>query len=381
MSSKRKILIFTLYFWPGYKAGGPIQSVYNLVSLIKNEFDVKIVCLNHDHNDGKSYSNVIKNQWNQFNFGSVFYLSMDHFSIYRIAKILYYETYDVLYLNNFFNIYFSLLPIFLNKIMAKKRVVLAPRGELSNVAMTYKKFRKKIILSLLTSLNFLKTITFQMTSEFEAQEVRKLLPSNVLYIAQNIVRKPEDFKSLRIKSVNSTKFMYLSRIHPKKNLHVFLNALKTTLWSIELEIIGSISDQKYWLSCQEIIKNLPPNISIKYSGSIPHNEVVQRIKSANFYVLLSKNENFGHTVYEALSAGVPVIISDQLPWQDVKQKNAGWCINIEDEEDLAKMIEACVLMDQTTYAMHQTSAYQYALDYYTKQSIEIYRKMFGGKND
>ena len=47
--SKKKILIFIDWYLPGYKAGGPIQSVANLVANLKEEFEFSIVTRDTDY--------------------------------------------------------------------------------------------------------------------------------------------------------------------------------------------------------------------------------------------------------------------------------------------------------------------------------------------
>ena len=48
MPEKKKILIFIDWFLPGYKAGGPIQSVVNLINHLGHEYDFDVVTSNKD---------------------------------------------------------------------------------------------------------------------------------------------------------------------------------------------------------------------------------------------------------------------------------------------------------------------------------------------
>ena len=45
---KKKILIFIDWFLPGYKAGGPIQSISNFVNHFGTVFDISIITSNKD---------------------------------------------------------------------------------------------------------------------------------------------------------------------------------------------------------------------------------------------------------------------------------------------------------------------------------------------
>jgi hypothetical protein len=61
--AKPTILIFIDWFWPGYLAGGPIQSVLALVNSLNDTFNFKIITANTDLNSEKKYENIESNKW------------------------------------------------------------------------------------------------------------------------------------------------------------------------------------------------------------------------------------------------------------------------------------------------------------------------------
>ncbi len=54
--------------------------------------------------------------------------------------------------------------------------------------------------------------------------------------------------------------------------------------------------------------NLSPN-QLKFTGRLPHAEVLKEMQKADFYVCNSRVETFGMTIAEALLAGIPVVSS------------------------------------------------------------------------
>ena len=54
----KKILIFIDWFTPGFKAGGPIKSVSNIVNSLFNEFDFYIITSDRDINETEPYQNI-----------------------------------------------------------------------------------------------------------------------------------------------------------------------------------------------------------------------------------------------------------------------------------------------------------------------------------
>ena len=78
---------------------------------------------------------------------------------------------------------------------------------------------------------------------------------------------------------------------------------------------------------------------------------------------MTKGENFGHTIYEALSASVPILISDQTPWRRLQEKNAGWDLSLEDPNKINSAIETAIKLNSVELRKMKKGAYQLASDY------------------
>ena len=73
---KKTILIFIDWYLPGYQAGGPIRSIFNLVNLLKDDYDITIVTSNRDLNSNTNYVGMNKNiSFGKINGSKVLYLS------------------------------------------------------------------------------------------------------------------------------------------------------------------------------------------------------------------------------------------------------------------------------------------------------------------
>jgi glycosyltransferase involved in cell wall biosynthesis len=47
---------------------------------------------------------------------------------------------------------------------------------------------------------------------------------------------------------------------------------------------------------------------------------------------------------EALSAGVPILVSDRTPWRDLQTRQVGWDLSLDDKEGFADAIEGFALL-------------------------------------
>ena len=121
------------------------------------------------------------------------------------------------------------------------------------------------------------------------------------------------------------KALLFSRIHEKKGLLELVESWKevnNTDWT--LEIYGPISDQKYLQSVIATIKkyNLEDCIKI-YKPYFDKKKKEEILKSADCFLLPSKSENFGMSIIEALSYGLPVLTTTETPWKKLGEINAG----------------------------------------------------------
>lgn len=77
---KKVILIITGRYLPGYKDGGPVRSVKNLVDCLGEEYQFRILTCDRDHGDTQPYPNVKVNEWNQVGDAQVYYVKPKGFS-------------------------------------------------------------------------------------------------------------------------------------------------------------------------------------------------------------------------------------------------------------------------------------------------------------
>ena len=269
----KKILVFIDWFLPGYKAGGPIRSVANIVSHLSENYKFYIITTDTDYLESKPYSSVKSNQWVNFNkYTKVYYFSGNKLNKKNLGKLIKDTKFDIAYINGIYSYYFSILPLFLLRKLKNKKVIIAPRGMLSNQSFSAKSLKKRAFLFSAKLFNLYKNISFQATNKEEQESILKEIPkAGKIIIAPNLPKRIEiSDNPKRIKEDGLLKMVSIARISPEKNTLFALEILSKSEYSgkIEFDLYGSIYNETYWEKCKKIIQNLSDNITVSNKGSI-----------------------------------------------------------------------------------------------------------------
>lgn len=341
--AKRKILIFNKFYLPGYKAGGPIRSIANIVESLGEKFDFFVVTTDRDSFEELEYNNILVNQWNEVGKAKVFYISPDHLKFCTFLKLMKQEKFDAVYLNSYFNLFFSTIPLIIMKFFNCniRNIVLAPRGEFSPGALQLKASKKKLFIKTFKFLGIYKNIEWQASSNFEKDEILDVmgeLAKNIT-IAPNIPSHKISSEALKTEYKKDTlDVVFLSRISEKKNLDLALRVLHKYKQPLNFNIYGVVDDQPFWQKCLEQIKGLPANITVKYHGVVSHNEVADCLRNNHIFFLPTKGENYGHAIVESFIVGTPVLISDTTPWRGLSKVGVGWDLPLNSEDKFLEVL-------------------------------------------
>ncbi len=355
---KNTVLIFNQYYLPGYKAGGPIRSISNLAEWLGEDFNFKIITTDRDSFEKKSYDGIKVNDWNKIGKADVYYLKKEELNFRHLYKVIKETKYDVVYLNSFFNLWFSIIPILILKFLQRidpSKILLAPRGELSDGALDQKTIKKKVFIRAARFLRIHNGIKWQATNEDEMKEIQKYfnIADSGIYIASNLPKRiKEEQLSVYNKKSEHLNIVFLSRITAKKNLDYALSLLRNVYeGTITFDIYGVIDNDGYWNKCLKIMDQLPVNISVNYLGVLSHEKVLSTLKKYDLFLLPTKGENFGHAIYEAMIAGTPVLISTKTPWKDLEKNEMGWSKNLDFPSKYLEIIK--MLQNENTIKMSQ----------------------------
>jgi glycosyltransferase involved in cell wall biosynthesis len=99
--------------------------------------------------------------------------------------------------------------------------------------------------------------------------------------------------------------------------------------------------------------------------------VVKTLCQYDAYILMSGGENFGHSIFEALSCSLPVIISDQTPWKNLRKEGVGFDLPLDDLSQIVTAIDTFAVMDTEQFNQFRARAHGYAKSILKQQNVAL----------
>jgi glycosyltransferase involved in cell wall biosynthesis len=335
MSGTERVLIFIDHFLPGYKAGGPVRSIANMIQHLKGRYEFRVITSDREYMEETPYEGIPKNEWVHGDPCPILYATPSAQNGKMWRKLIREWGPDTVYTNGIYSYRFSILPLLALRGMSERpRTVLAPRGMLAPGAMSVKPLKKRAFLKLARILGLFRGIVLHATTDQEAREVRRWIGTRELHVVSNLppAVKPSEDPGVE-KEAGRLDLISIARIAPEKNTLGLLESLaESDLAGIRLDLYGPVYDEGYWEKCERAIERMPEGIEVRHRSGISPERAADEIRAHHAFVLLTKGENFGHAILEALLAGRPVILSDRTPWQDVEEKGVGELLTLEDKK-------------------------------------------------
>ncbi len=356
------------YFSPAYKAGGPTQSLANMVA----ELDMPLDVLATNEDLDRTVLDVDADCWiplDKHSKKKVWYCSAGRRTLSQIIG-----SEDVLFINSIFSHHFDYTAIIRSK---AGRKIVSPRGMLDPGSLSQKRLKKRIYLALWKIRGLDKRVEWHATTELEKENIQRVFGRRAkVWVVPNL---PKTLPFLpKTKETGRLKMASIAVISPMKNHKLVLEALSKSKEWVEWDIYGPVKDGEYWTQCLEMIHKLPPSITVNYHGDIPPAAVTDALEKVHIAMLPSKSENFGHSIYEALTAGKPVVTSHNTPWNGMEAASAGINVGVDSTNDLQKAISFFSGMGPEVYERWSKAARNFALEATDLPAIKAgYEEMFG----
>lgn len=344
--------MFVDWYKPGYKGGGPVRSMINLVDHLGERIHFHFVTSDTDYTATEPYPGITPDRWTALPSGEqVWYASRAQADARAWERLITERNWDAIYVNGLFSFRYSILPLWCSQRVKARRIV-APRGMLLPGPMGQGSLKKQVFLALARGLGLYRGVEFHSTSAEETKSIQALVHRKaVVHEVPNLARKRSASARIqRPKVPGEARLVNVVRIATEKNIHLIIASLRNVKGRVVFDLFGPVHHQAYWEQCRTAIASLPSNIGFTYHGPVPSEEV-PAVLERPYHALFMPNEgdNFGHTMLEAMSAGLPLLISDRTPWRGLQQQHAGWDLPLNGAAVFTSALQELIDMDQHAF--------------------------------
>lgn len=130
----------------------------------------------------------------------------------------------------------------------------------------------------------------------------------------------------------------IGRLVPWKGFDVLIDVvsdLRKDFPNLKLYIIGSGPEEK---NLKSKVINQKLEKCIIFTGSLPHRELLQRLSSADVFVLNTAYEGLSHQILEAMALRVPVVTTNVGGNPEIINGENGFLVNFNDQDALRRKI-------------------------------------------
>ena len=202
--------------------------------------------------------------------------------------------------------------------------VVSPHGMLEPWAFRNRRWKKLPYFHLIERRFLMGAASLFVTSKMEEEHLHRLLSHPrvvVLPLGARDAREPGYGAARELLGWGQSErvMLFLSRVDPKKGVHLLLDALAQApeiraSWRLVIVGDGPTEYLDQLRKTQNLHGGMLPQID--WVGAVWGEKRWPYIQGADLFLLPTHSENFGIAVLEALHAGTPVLTTTGTPWRD-----------------------------------------------------------------
>jgi glycosyltransferase involved in cell wall biosynthesis len=224
--------------------------------------------------------------------------------------------------------------------------VISTIGQLCHWSLARSSRRKRLMLGLIERRNLNGAAALHVTTAAERDQTASLgldtgavvIPLGVHLPTVAAAGDPAGDGVRAWAADGPTRFLFLSRIHPKKQLEQLLTALARVPGDWILQIAGE-GEPAYLAALKRLADQLGIASRCQWLGFLAGEAKWQALVAADWFVLPSASENFGIAAIEALAAGLPVILSPEVAVAELLWSSGAALICSSESQALAATLE------------------------------------------
>lgn len=261
--------------------------------------------------------------------------------------------------------------------------IIRPLGTLDVWSRRQHAWKKRPYYALIERRNLAHAAALHATSESEASHLRQLgLPTPVAVVPLGFDLPAPSARPVGL----PLHLLFLSRLHPKKNLPVLFAAVRRLIQEglpVQLTIAGD-GPSGYREELQRQVAAMGLQEVVFFTGWVDGQPKQDLLARSHLFVLPSLQENFGIAVLEAMAAGLPAVVSSEVALAaEIVQARAGLAVPPQDPalwaDAIGKLAEASVHASASREAVRLAHE-KFSLDAMTDGLLRLYRTVHGGSS-
>lgn len=229
------------------------------------------------------------------------------------------ERYDVVHLHSLY-----LFHDWIGGVVARRaRVpyIVRPHGLLDPYIWRRHRLRKMVMEALFqtrvlhhaAALHYTSELEREISAPYAGPAPARVVPLGVSLDSLADLPPAEDFTARFPAAAGKRIVLFLSRLHEKKGLDLLVPAFAGVRRAMpDLHLVVAGPDDGALERTRTAVRDAGIEADVTFTGMLKGNDKLAAFAAASMFVLPSYSENFGIAVVEAMAAGLPAIITDQV---------------------------------------------------------------------
>lgn len=322
------ISVMTPHFPPAVHGGGPIRSLEAVVTSAPEHYTTRVISSSRDLNSDEDLVESV-DEWTSFGQAQVYYAA-SHLAGGRVRMWwqLRRSRPDYIYCNSYWSPAFTQAVLMLSRcgFFPGADLMVAPRGEFAEGALTRHALRKKVLMRVNKILGTHRKLVWHAASVHEQRDIRRVIGDDaVIVVQEDATLLPREAAQLPQGSGEDPRLAFLGRVTEHKGLHLAVEALGRSGLAVPLVVYGPEESADYADHCRELARR--HSVDLRFHGVLQRGELLTELNRVDLLLLPTRGESFGHVVAETLAAACPVMITPETPWTPrIREHGAGFVV-------------------------------------------------------
>jgi len=264
-------------------------------------------------------------------------------------------------------------------------------GELNEWNLQQKRLKKQIYMTAIQRGILQKSAALHAITQAESNRIRQLEIETPVAMIPNGTHT-EEFENLPDRSQFVSRYpelenrlivLFLGRIQQKKGLDILAQAfgnLVRTRHDVRLVVAGPDEDNTL-TEIKTILKSQGALEKAVFPGMLTGEQKLEALGAADIFALTSYSEGFSVALLEALSAGLPLVITDECNFPEVGDSRAGFVVRPNDSETasaLMSLLDSADLRREMSENARRLVRSNYTWERIAEKMFTLYENVIAG---